>query len=221
MRPVLTFIVLLLVFHGMPAQQQVDARSSDSTTNNILMLHAEAGYTNFHAWKLSDVFIAGGGKRFPALNTIGIGGLISADDDKFRFEVNYAFHYFLPYYNEAIIEGRTIKSRLQGWEFMWCRDGIDVIPQKRFDVSGSFGFSVGNLRLDWNSQRYTNPYVAPLVKIDTRVNVWKLSLGARASYRFDLTNGKWKRKSDGMPVLPEYKFREFQGLIYIGWIFYE
>lgn len=185
------------------------------------MLHAETGYTNFHAWKLSDIFITGGGNRFPALTTFGIGGLVSADYNKFRYEVNYAFHYFLPYNNEAVIDGSAIKTRLQGWEFMWCKDGIDVLPQKLFDLSGSFGFSVGNLRLGWNSQRYTNPHIAPLLKMDTRVNIWKISIGARASYRFDFTNGRWKRKSAGMPVLPEYKFREFQGMIYIGWILYE
>lgn len=193
---------------------------NDSVSDNYLMLHFEAGYSNFHAWKLSNMFIDGGGQRFPAFTTIGIGGLLSADYEKFRFEINYAFHYFLPFNNEAMIEGRQVNSRLQGWEFMWCKDGIDIFPAKLFDLSGAIGFAAGNLRLDWNNQLYKNPFVAPLAKIDTRINFWKLSIGARASFRFDFTYGNWKRKSSGMPELPDYKFREFQGTVYIGWIFF-
>lgn len=211
------FIFLIILFVGLTALR---AQDSSKYTDNNIMLHAEAGYTNFHAWKLNDLFIAGGGQRFPAITAVGLGALISEDQDGFRYEWNCAFHYFLPFSNAAVFEGQTIKTRLHGWEFLTCKDGIDVVKAKCIDVSGGLGFYCGNLKLDWGAQKYTNPFIAPMAKIDLRVNFWKISIGGRISGRYDLTFGNWKRKSSGMTELPEYKFREMQGMIYIGWIFH-
>lgn len=188
-------------------------------TDNNIMLHAETSIINFHAWKLNDVYIAGNGRPFPAIRSIGLGVLVSEDQDRFRYEWNCAFHYYIPQGNDAFLNGQDTRTRLHGWEFLSCKDGIDIIPAKLFDLSGGLGFYCGNLKLDFGSKRYTNPFVAPMAKIDLRMNIWRISLGARASGRYDLTYGNWKRKSSGMMELPEYKFREMQCTFYIGWIF--
>ena len=218
MKYIVALALILTTEHRALRAQDSLARSSDSINYNNIMLHAEVGYTNFHAWKLSDMFIPGGGKEFPAFTTVGLGGLISADYEKFRFEGYYGFHNFLPFDNDAMIDGSSVKTRLRGWEATYSKFGADIVPAKLFDVSGALGFYFGNLKLDWNNRRYTNPFVAPMAKIDLRVNLWRISVGARAAYRYDITYGNWKRKSYGMAVLPEYKFREFQCMVFVGWI---
>ncbi len=211
------FIALSIFFCCYLCAQDRFSNPPDTINDNNIILHAEASNINFHAWKLNDIFVAGGGQRFPAFTTIGLGILISEDYDNFRYEWNCAFHYYLPFNNETTLDGQLRKTRLHGWEFLTCRDGYDIVPAKLFDVSGGLGFYCGNLKLDYGASRYTNPFIAPMAKIDLRVNFWKISIGARASGRFDLTAPIWKRHSNGMLELPGYKFRELQAVAYIGW----
>lgn len=195
------------------------AAQDESEYNNVA-LHAEFSNVNFHAWKLNDVFVTGGGTRFPAFRTVGLGMLVSQDQFEFRSEWNCAFHYYLPFENEALLNGQIRKTQLRGWEFLSCKDGIDIVMAKLFDISGGIGFYFGNLKLHQGAQKYTNPFVAPMAKIDLRMNVWKISIGARVSGRFDITYSNWKRHSNGMMELPGYKYRELQGVVYIGWLFW-
>jgi hypothetical protein len=63
--------------------------------------------------------------------------------------------------------------------------------------------------------RYTNPFVAPGARAEFRLTFGNFYFGGRATYRYDLTHELWKRKSDLMPVLPEYKN---SGLAYFGYL---
>lgn len=183
----------------------------------------EFGYTSFRPSGIN-AMVDHGFEGFSSLVTFGIGKtadlLVNAESD---FDGQFALHFFLPYRIEAFSGVTPIYAR--GWELMTSAYGIDVLRNvKAVDFVLAPGVYWGELKITHHSSarkyrddRYDNPFVAPMLRGDLRINISRLSLGARVSYRYDLTHGTWKRKSDNMQELPAYKFRELQYMFYIAW----
>ncbi|HTF06339.1 MAG TPA: hypothetical protein VK826_20045 [Bacteroidia bacterium] len=185
----------------------------------------EVGYTNFRPWKLNDRVVFGNQDGFYQLVTVGLSGsthTLNQDDDE--FDAALAFHLFQPAYK---VEAWTDSSSLtvRGWELMTSIFGYDVIKNEHIDLILAPGIFWGNLKLKEQQYSepdrdmlYKNPFVAPMARVDLRFNFWRISVGGRFSYRYDITKGNWKRRNDGMEPLPGYKFREAQFMVYLGWI---
>ncbi len=98
-----------------------------------------------------------------------------------------------------------ISYRMRGWQYVTSTFGKDVIPGEAIALVLAPGVVWGNIKLDRKignvETLYTNPVVAPMVRAELRIKLWRLVLGGRAFYRYDLTDAKWKRKDDLMPVL--------------------
>ncbi len=188
----------------------------------------EAGITNFHPWQLNALYFNHEGYR--ELKTYG--GAISfsmepyiEDSEKFPgAELMVAFHVFPNderYYIAA--NGEATRYRLKGWELMTNTLALNLVRRDYFDFVTGFGAFYGNLKLDvQNLQQgeggsYTNPFFAPMFRTDIRFNFWKITIGGRFSYRYDLTKDNWKRKTEGDQAIPGYSFREAQFLLYIGY----
>lgn len=185
----------------------------------------EFGYTNFRPRGINSMVDSGFGE-FSTLTTFGFGftgdvGTGAGHD----FDGTFALHFYLPYRIEAFAGYQHIYAR--GWEVMTSLYGFDVLRSvNAVDLVIAPGVYWGELKIThhasfmkYRDDRYDNPFIAPMVRGELRFNISRLSIGERASYRYDITNGKWKRKSDNMTELPAYKFRELQYMFYIGWNF--
>lgn len=99
----------------------------------------------------------------------------------------------------------SVSYRMRGWQYVSSTFGKDVIPGDAIALVLAPGVVWGNTKLDrkvGNEETlYTNPVVAPMVRAELRIKLWRIVLGGRAFYRYDLTDAKWKRKDDLMPVL--------------------
>lgn len=98
-----------------------------------------------------------------------------------------------------------ISYRMRGWQYITSTFGKDVIPGDAIALVLAPGVVWGNIKLDRKvgtvETLYTNPVVAPMVRAELRIKLWRIVVGGRAFYRYDLTDAKWKRKDDLMPVL--------------------
>lgn len=113
----------------------------------------------------------------------------------------------------------SLKLKLYGWHYTMSVLGWDFIPGETVTLALGTQISYGNLKMKREvagaKTKYTNPFVAPGGRAEFRLTFGKFMIGARATYRYDITHGLWKRKDDLMPVMPEYKNN---GLAYFGYI---
>lgn len=112
---------------------------------------------------------------------------------------------------------------LRGWHWTTSFLGYDFIKGETVTLALAPAMSWGNLKmrrtvLDQKTL-YTNPFVGVGGRAEFRLTLGQFIIGARATYRYDITHALWKRKDDLMPVLPEYKNNGLAYFGYIGWIF--
>jgi hypothetical protein len=113
----------------------------------------------------------------------------------------------------------SLQLRLSGWHYTMSILGWDFIPGDMVTLALGTQISYGNFKMRREIQgqktKYTNPFIAPGGRAEFRLTFGNFMIGARATYRYDITHGLWKRKDNLMPVLPEYKNN---GLAYFGYI---
>jgi hypothetical protein len=114
----------------------------------------------------------------------------------------------------------SLQMRLGGWHLTTSMFGYDIIPGEILTLAVAPAVSWGNLKMRrevaGEETKYKNPFVAPGGRAEFRITIGKFSIGARATYRYDLTHSLWKRKDDNMPLLPSYKNNGFAYFGYIG-----
>lgn len=117
----------------------------------------------------------------------------------------------------------SLKLRMGGWHYTMSIFSFDVIQGRTVALVVATQVSYGNLKIKRNeagrNTKYTNPFVAPGGRAELRFTFGRFMIGARATYRYDITHSLWKRKDDMMPVLPTYKNNGMGYTGYIGWIF--
>lgn len=194
----------------------------DGSSGNMLWKF-EAGYTNFRPYALNDYFPhSSTSTAFTSFRTFGL--TLSEPLNLARggnIDGAFGLHIFLP--QENIIQPDTLKYRAGGWEFMTSTYGLDALPEvKSVDFVIAPGIYWGTMRLrKYNStgnfksnEIFKNPFVAPMIRADLRFMLGPVAIGGRFSYRYDITKSKWKKGSS--EVLPGYKCREIQYMVYIG-----
>lgn len=98
----------------------------------------------------------------------------------------------------------SINLSLKGY-FIGFGAGIDFfMSNKSFDLIGGIGANVGRLVLTRNSAmsgslKYTNPFFAPKLILEPRVNIGVLTLGVRAEYMYDITYSGWREEVYSAP----------------------
>lgn len=117
----------------------------------------------------------------------------------------------------------SLKLKLAGWHYTMSILGYDFIPGEMVTLALGTQISYGNLKMRrevaGRKTRYTNPFVAPGGRVEFRLTLGNFMIGGRATYRYDITHGLWKRKDNLMPVMPEYKNNGLAYFGYIGFIF--
>lgn len=188
----------------------------------------EAGITNFHPWKLNNLFAAQPG--FTQLTNVGFGFNYSTEtsydstDTYYGNDQTYSMHWFLGEDQEGVAaNGDRIRYHLKGWELMTSSICMNLIANEHVDLVLGVGAYWGTLKLSTENatepsgeMRYTNPFVAPMFRSELRFNLGWFSVGGRFSGRYDITDPKWKRKTNGADSLPGYQFRALQLEFYIG-----
>lgn len=192
-----------------------------SSGNSVWKL--EAGYTTFRPYQLNNFLTAAGSSApFTSLETYGIawgGGLVVGNrSDDGTFDGAYALHFFRP--QVCVVKPDSLKYQIGGWELMTSIYGFDVLSGiQNVDLVVAPGVFWGSMRLrkedSAGDKLFKNPFVAPMLRADLRFMIGPVAIGGRFSYRYDITNGKWKKATD--ENLPAYKSRELQYMVYIGW----
>lgn len=197
-----------------------DGFQGASGTNRTMFI---AGFTNFRPYALNDRFALTGANELHQLTTFGIGVNATLATGR-RAHVDAAFNLML--YDLAEVQSPLDSSVLKiwGWELMTSMYGYDVLKKVKWvDLTLGPGAYWGNVKLAREAQiqpnlkmRYKNPFVAPMLRIDLRFNFWRLSVGGRASFHYDITGSKWKERDGDLIDMPGYRFREAQYVVYIG-----
>lgn len=117
----------------------------------------------------------------------------------------------------------SLQLRLAGWHNTFSILGYDFVKGETVTLALGPAWAWGNLKMrrvvNGQKTKYTNPFVAPGARAEFRITIENVYFGARATYRYDLTHALWKRKSDMMPVMPEYKNSGMAYFGYLGLIF--
>lgn len=117
----------------------------------------------------------------------------------------------------------SLEMRLGGWHWTTSFFGYDFVKGETVTLALAPAMSWGNLKMRRIVQdqktKYTNPFVGVGGRAEFRLTFGSFMIGGRATYRYDITHGLWKRKDNLMPVLPEYKNHGLAYFGYIGWIF--
>jgi hypothetical protein len=113
----------------------------------------------------------------------------------------------------------SMMMRISGWHYTMSFLGYDIIKGETVTFAIGPSWSWGNFKarreIAGQKTKYTNPFIGPGGRAEFRLTFGNFMIGARATYRYDLTHGLWKRKDNLMPVMPEYKNH---GLAYFGYI---
>jgi hypothetical protein len=149
-------------------------------------------------------------------------GLENIGNNSKHSDVIGSFLYILP---QTVSAGPndSLELKMRGWHWTTSIFGWDFIQGETVALVLAPAISWGNLKMrrDENGRqtKYTNPFVAPGGRAELRFVIGNFMIGARATYRYDITYSLWKRKNDLMPVLPTYKNNGMAYFGYIGLIF--
>lgn len=178
----------------------------------------EFGYVPFDAAKLNGYLdsssVHGSFKDY----YMGIGGVNVSNNSK-HYDAITSFLFILPQKVNAG-PGDSLQLRMGGWHYTTSIFGFDVVSGETVTLAIAPCVTWGNLkmrRMDHGQKtKYTNPFVAPGGRVELRFKIGNFIIGGRATYRYDITHGLWKRKDNLMPVLPEYKNTGLAYSAYIG-----
>ena len=116
------------------------------------------------------------------------------------------YHYLLP--QEITTGGDSLKMKLNGYNFQFDFLGWNYLNNDGMNFSLGLGWAFGRLKATENSSAGTttfkNTYFAPELRMEYNVLLGEhFYIGARAAYRFDLTNTSWSREGvTSTPNLP-------------------
>lgn len=158
------------------------------------------------------------GKFKPYYQAIGLTYASAVSLRENIFDGAFSLEWVLP--QEVGGSGDSLQLKLKGWHLMTSFFGKDVLAGDAVALVLAPGVDWGTMKIkrtvNGGESIYKNPFVAPLVRADLRFTIRRFAIGGRAMYRFDITDGIWKRKSDGMPVLRETRMSGLSLQAFIG-----
>lgn len=219
LKPLSRFVILMLCFFSTTS---VSAQIKGSSGHTIFAV--EVGYTDFRPTSLNN-FLFATEAGFTKLITYG--GAITSTTNTHRahtYDATIAFHFFQPQRLTSTYD--TLSYQASGWELMTSLFAYDVLHKVDVvDLTLAPGVFWGGLKVKkyFNGgnpnqfELFKNPFIAPMLRADLRFVLGPVAFGGRASWRYDISKGRWKKGSSVQ--LPDYKFQELQYMIYLGWRF--
>jgi hypothetical protein len=158
-------------------------------------------------------------QTFQPVNTLGIncrGNLLTGR--KGSFDAALCLEKVLP---QIISAGDSLKFSLNGWHIMTSLYGIRIVDRKHFVFTAGPGIDWGNVKiirtLEGAKTHYNNPFISPFARAEMRVMFWKIMLGMRVSYRYEITKGEWTPEEQGRPSLPDSQSTGYGLQFFIGY----
>lgn len=134
------------------------------------------------------------------------------------FDFSTSFALFMRY---KVKINDSLNYEMRGWHYMFSFLGKDIIPGKTVALVLAPGWDFGMLKMvrTYNGQGtlYRNGFVAPMGRAELRFVFGPVALGARYSYRYDLTNDSWKIKSGPNSPIPGTKNTGTSIEFFVGW----
>lgn len=167
-----------------------------------------------HAWDFH--------KTFSPIDAVGLSLASPVKVGKSANDAAFALEFFLP---QEIASGTSdsLKLKLHGWHLETSIFGKDLIPGEMAALVVAPGVDWGTMKMKrtvtGGETHYKNPFVAPMARADLRFVFGPVAVGARVSYRYDITYDKWKRRNDDMPKLPGTKFSGLGAQVFVGLAF--
>ena len=188
-----------------------------------LIYCADGGITNFRPDALNN-FLFSTGEKYENMITYGgsVVETIGANAHS-TFDATTGFHLYRP--QKLLSSYDSSYYMMRGWELMTSIYGYDVLKNANaVDLVIAPGVYWGSLKLrkyfnSGNPKQYElfkNPFVAPMIRADLRFVLGPVCIGGRVSWRYDITNGRWRKGSS--VSLPGYKARETQYVVFLGWV---
>lgn len=200
----------------------VSAQINGSSEHVIFAV--EFGLTEFHPKAINN-FLFPGDKGFT--NLITYGGAWTSTTNTHRahnYDATIAFHFFQPQKLNATYD--SLSYEVRGWELMTSLFAYDVLHNvDAVDLTLAPGVYWGSLKMRKyfsggnpnQHELFKNPFIAPMLRADLRFVIGPVVIGGRASWRYDISKGRWKKGNS--VTLPDYKFQELQYVGYLGWRF--
>jgi hypothetical protein len=214
----------ILVCTALLCNVVLSAQINGSSGHTIFAV--EVGLTEFHPRDVNN-FLFPNEKGFVSFITYGGGWTATTGTHRaHNYDATIAFHFFQPQKLKATYD--SLSYEVRGWELMTSLFAYDVLHNVDVvDLTLAPGVYWGGLRIRkyFNGgnpnqfELFKNPFIAPMLRADLRFVLGPVAVGGRASWRYDISKGHWKKGSS--VTLPEYKFRELQYVVYLGWRFAE
>jgi hypothetical protein len=206
------FIFLLAAQIGFAQYDSDD--SLPHLAQSAIAISAGQFHANFSALN-SELASRGATKTLGStFNTVGINWAESAE---FGFDAALCLEFLLP---KNISDGDSTKFHLYGWHFMMSMLGVRIVNSKHVAVTAGPGFDFGNVKIlasqDGMKTNYYNPFISPFARAEVRYAFWKIVIGSRISYRFDLSKSQWKQSGDLSPF-PGSKISGLGFQFFLGW----
>lgn len=117
--------------------------------------------------------------------------LLSRGED---FDGHFSYCQILP---KRIRINDTIQPIIKGFIFGFGY-GRDLFRgSKSIDMIASIGFNTGRIKLsDKESINQVNPYFAPKISLQPRLNFNKISISFRVEYEYDISRSNWLNRSN-------------------------
>lgn len=141
-------------------------------------------------------------------NAIGVGidrgGEARSNRFKLPFVTYVSYHYLLP--QEISTSGDSSKMKLNGYNFQFDFLGANYLNSEKVSLTAGIAWAFGRLKATENTSQGTttfiNGYFAPQLRAEFNVRIGDhFYLGARASYRYDVTKTGWKKSGVNNPDL--------------------
>ena len=153
---------------------------------------------------------------FTAAKGVGIdrGGEASSDKLKLPVVIYLSYHYLLP--QEISSHNDSLKMKLNGYNFQFDFMGFNFLNSEQFSFTAGLAWAFGRLKATENSPTgtttYLDKYFGPQLRTEFNVMLGNhFYIGARASYRADVTKTGWSRS--GVTTNPDLVGTRLSGMM--------
>ncbi|TND01831.1 MAG: hypothetical protein FD123_4207 [Bacteroidetes bacterium] len=133
--------------------------------------------------------------------------------------------YFSQLNRQHLASSDSLNFTLNGYRF-GINAGHDLFSKTNwFDLNTTWGFSYNRLSLREYSTASAGKYINPALLVDLKLDahlalrlgkLLRLFIGVRPGYSFDISSGKWKRKTEMLPGIPKTRLGGPEVSVFIG-----
>jgi hypothetical protein len=132
------------------------------------------------------------------------GGEATSDEFKFPFVTYLSYHYLLP--QEISSVGDSLKMKLNGYNCQFDFLALNYLNSETASFTAGIAWAFGRLKATENvpggTTTFINSYFAPQIRTELNFRLGDhFYVGARASYRFDVTKTAWTKSGINSPDL--------------------